>query len=90
MTSPNRLNPPKWSQVEAGYYTRRIGSRRLLEVVHLDHTPADRLNDKRWVVRVAEFPKLSEKLGRFATKREAMAFADEWRRTHIDSSGAQP
>ena len=80
MTSPNRLDVPKWSRIEAGFYSRRIGLNKTLELVHKNHTPADRLHLKRWVVRVVEKGQRTVELDRFQTKAEAQAFADAYRK----------
>lgn len=81
MTNVNRGNEPRWERIEAGYYSRAVGLNRRLEIVHMNDTVADKLYEDRWVVRLAELkPRVTLRLGRFASKREAKAFADEWRR----------
>lgn len=81
---------PKWERIEAGYYSRAVGLHRRLEIVHLDHTLADKLYENRWVVRLIERRQPTVQLGRFPSKREARAFADEWRSaTHVDTSGRE-
>lgn len=79
----------KYKKVEAGYYVRKFGLRRRLEVVHLNDTLADKMHVDRWVARCVNEDRRPWEMftiARCATKREAVTAADNWYTNYLLSS----